>query len=68
MELHFCVLCDKPGHGLPPFDGEGLSHFRVRFMIPFPHVFVHLVKVVHSPHSPLTVYGCHKMKKYKNLN
>ena len=68
LELHFSVFCDDPEHVRPPSDGEGLSHFRVRFMTPSPHVFVHLVKVLHSPHSPSTEWlflsGKKKDKKF----
>ena len=43
-----------PGHRLPPFDGGGLSHFRVRLWNPFPHFTEHFSHAFHAPQWPST--------------
>ena len=53
-----------PWHGLPPYIGSGLEHFRTRVSAPFPHV---TLQVPHAPHelqSPFTVDKLNILKEF----
>ena len=58
---------DMPSHGLPPPDGGGLVHVRVRSRFPVPQVaeqVVHVVQVVQPPSTDKKEYqGCAKLIK-----
>ena len=52
--LHFLSSVDEPLQDLPPWEGDGLSHLRVLFCVPSPHVLEHLLKLLHEPQLPFT--------------
>ena len=43
-----------PGQSLPPCEGGGLSHSRVRVLIPASHVALQPVQAAHGPQLPST--------------
>lgn len=50
--LHGFVSLVFPVHPLPPFDGGGLLHRRIRVMLPSPHVVVHADQGDQRPQFP----------------
>lgn len=53
LQLRDCWL--GPTQGLPPFAGAGLSHLRLLYWDPPPHVTLHTPYLLHEDHLPFTV-------------
>ena len=53
LQLFDCWL--GPTQGLPPFAGPGLSHLRLLYRDPPPHVTLHPPYLLQEDHLPFTV-------------
>ena len=52
--LHFYPFLAFPLHFLPPFEGGGLVHVRLRNFLPLPHFLLHSPKSLQSVQPPST--------------
>ena len=51
---HSAVSWPSPAQGFPPLEGAGLSHVRVLWTAPWPHVAEHVLQFPHAPQLPST--------------
>ena len=54
LVLHIIDSLSDPIQCSPPWEGEGLLHFRFLLCVPVPHVFVQAEYCPHLPHFPST--------------
>jgi len=52
--VHCVVSCDGPTQALPPCEGGGFVHERVRVLVPLPQRTSHVLQGLQCVHTPLT--------------
>ena len=64
LVLHLCCWTAAPGQVFPPFLGAGLLQLLVLFLIPPPHVLVHLMKAPQLLHLPFSIVFVNSLSKW----